>query len=1132
MKLIAIILTVAALHTSAHAFSQINITVKNSPIEKVLKKIEKQSGYAVFYDTEYLNRANPVSLDLSNASLEESLKKCFADQPFTYEILANTIIITPVSSRLTRQDRVVTGKVTDVNGQPLPGATIRLKSAGAGTVTDAKGNFHLKHVAPDDILVISFTGFVIQEIPADGDTPLQIVLKEDQQALSQVVVIGYGSVAKPDLTGAVGQVNMADMTKAPVGSFAEALAGRLAGVQVSGNDGQPGGDYNITIRGPGSLTQSTSPLFVIDGFPVEDLDPNSLNPDDIESMTVLKDASSAAIYGSRAANGVIVVQTKRGKAGKTAITFNTSIGQNLKRKKIDLMSPYEYIKLQNELFPGAADGGMYTANTPLDYYKDVEGVDLQDYMFRSGPIKKYDMAIRGGNEKTKFAVSGSVYDQEGIVVNTGLNKYTGRLTLDHHINNKFKVGLTTNYSGTNSFGQLIAVNPSASDALSVSLSSYTMYRAWGYRPVTPPYISPETLLDDVDEIANITGDFRINPIIDLENTHNYRYNNILNGNAYASYDLLPELQLKVTGGVNRRSDRNDQFYNSKTSRGSPSNPNNPNGINGFVSYSNVNSWSNENILNYKKVFNGDHTLTGLALFSLFSEKRNRNGYGGRLLPNEGLGMAGLDEGLSFKQESTRSNNTRTSYATRWDYNYKSKYLIGASFRADASSKFPKPWGYFPAGSIGWNMHQEEFFSKALPFVSTSKIRASYGQVGNDRVNDFDWYARLTQTTDGYGYNNQNPTGAVYVSGVLNPELRWEKTTTMNLGYELGFLRNRMELTVDLYKKTTDDLLLNASLPPTTGFSTAFKNIGKLENRGIEFTLNTVNVQTRSFSWLSNFNISFNRNTVLGLAENQQSLQTNASGYEPQYNTPLYIAEIGKPAGMMFGFVWEGNYQYADFDNPSPGTYILKSTVPSNGTAALRTGIRPGDIKYRDLNGDNIIDVNDKTIIGRGQPIHIGGFSNNFSYKAFSADVFFQWSYGNDIYNANRLSFEGNSNARRNLNQYASYADRWSPDNQDSKNFRAGGYGPFGYHSSRVVEDGSYLRLKTVSLSYSLPRKFIQKAYLSNLTFNVAAQNLITWTNYSGLDPEVSLRSGVLTPGYDFSAYPMSRTIVFGLNAAF
>ncbi|MEX2232855.1 MAG: SusC/RagA family TonB-linked outer membrane protein, partial [Cyclobacteriaceae bacterium] len=906
--------------------------------------------------------------------------------------------------------------------------------------------------------------------------------------------------------------------------------GRVAGVRVSSSDGQPGGEVNIVIRGAGSLTQSTSPLYVIDGFPVEDLNPATLNPEDIESMTILKDASSTAVYGSRAANGVILIQTKRGKVGAPVVTISSSYGMQKNPRKMELMDAYEFVKYQSELNPIVPGLTGVTGNTAgyfanemtLEDYRNVESIDWQDEVISTGVVQIHNLSIRGGTEQTKYAISGSLYDQDGVIINTGLTRYNGRLTLDQKISNKFKTGITANYSGSSSFGQVL--NEGAGNS---SPSSYVLFRTWAYRPLTADGTDLREEL--VDEDAIYSSDFRVNPFIDLENQHQYNVNRLVEANSYVSYDITNDLVLKVTGGIRHSNTRWDRFYNSKTSQGSPFNPSNTNGVNGMVRYFDNNSFSNENTLNYTKTFNDAHTITALGLFAINSYKSTINGFSGRLLPNENLGMDGLEEGLAYNPVASSSVNTMVSYAGRLDYNYRSKYILTGTFRADGSSKFVDHWGYFPGGAIAWNMDREQFFNRALPFISTSKLRASYGSIGNNRVGDFDTYPRLVQSLHGYSFNNQTPIGAVYVSAVGNPSLRWEKVTTMDLGYEFGMLNDRISMEIDLYSKVTEDLLLNAALPPTTGFSSAVKNIGKLRNKGIELTLNTVNVVSASsdgLQWSSHFNISFNKNEIMELTRGQQSLQSLAT-FESQFNSPLYMSEIGKSAGMMIGYIWEGNYQYEDFDNPAPGVYLLKNSVTTNG--ALRNTIQPGDIKYRDLNGDGIVNVNDKTIIGRGQPIHIGGFANNLAYKGFNLHIFFQWSYGNDIYNANRLSLEGNSNGRPNMNQFASYANRWSPENQTNENYRTRGQGPIGVHSSKVVEDGSFLRLKTVALSYTVPAKI---RFINSLSFNVSSQNLYTWHSYSGMDPEVSTRNPVLTPGFDFSSYPQARTLVFGIKAEF
>jgi TonB-linked SusC/RagA family outer membrane protein len=731
--------------------------------------------------------------------------------------------------------------------------------------------------------------------------------------------------------------------------------------------------------------------------------------------------------------------------------------------------------------------------------------------------------LRGGTDQTKYSISGSLFDQIGSIINTGLNRYSGRVTLDQTISNKIKAGITANYSGIKQFGQVI--NQGA--VTQGNPTAFALARAWLYRPISPNP-NDDLLADAVDDDALNASDFRVNPFIDLQNQYSYNITSLVEGNGYVSYEINKNLNIKSTAGIRQNKLTLERFYNSKTAQGGPS-PNNVNGVNGSISNIFSNSFSNETTLNYKKTFKKDHTITGLGLFAINSSNTNSKGFAGRLLPNENLGMDGLEEGLAFNPVSTSSVNTMASYAGRLDYNYKSKYIVTGTFRADGSSKFKEHWGYFPGAALAWNMHKEGFFAKILPGVSTSKLRTSYGSNGNNRVGDFDTYARLLQSVNGYSFNNSTPIASNSVSSIGNPDLAWEKVTTIDLGYEIGILKDRVVLEMDLYRKTTENLLLNAILPSSTGFGSAVKNVGKLRNDGLEFTLNTVNVQTKNFSWESNLNISFNKNKVMELTRGQRSLTTN-SDYVSQFNKPLYVAEIGKPAGMMIGFIWEGNYQYTDFDNPSPGVYILKPSIPTNG--AVRNTILPGDIKYKDINGDGIMNDADLTFIGSGQPIHTGGFSNNFNYKAFSLNVFFQWSYGNDIYNANRLIMEGNSNGWGNINQFASYSNRWSPENPTNENYRTRGQGPIGFHSSRVVEDGSFIRMKTVSLNYNLPAKLIKTAYLSNLSVNVSAQNLITWTNYSGMDPEVSTRNNTLTPGFDYSSYPKSPTIAFGIKAGF
>ena len=1041
--------------------------------------------------------------------------------------------ISPKSELQVAQTKDLSGTVKDSKGVPMPGVTVVVKGTTTGIITNANGQFKLSVPSDTKTVVFSFIGMKTQEIAIGSRSTIDIVMAEDNVDLGEVVVIGYGSIRKRDLTGAVGEVKVSDLVKAPVSSFAEALAGRVAGVQVNSTDGQPGAGVSITIRGNGSLTQSNSPLYVIDGIAIEGFDPLTMNQEEIESMSILKDASSTAIYGARGANGVILIQTKRGKIGKPVVTFSSSIGYQQVPKQVALMSPYDFLKYQMELNPAQSstleyftyDAALGRQRT-LDDYKTIKGVNFQDYLLRTGAQQNYDVSLMGGNENTKYSVSGSFYDLKGAIINSGLNRYTGRVTIDQKISDKFSAGITVNSSVYDQNGQIV----NQGQAGSAQPTSYLLISAWMYRPVTTS-LTQDLLEDPADTQAGTTSDIRINPFVSQQNQYVHNNTNLLETSGYVKYDITKELSFKTTAGYRNNRYNATAFYNSLTTQGSPYNLNNINGVNGNVRNTITRVISNTNTLTFSKKINNDHQITALALFETIKTKTNSDGYTGRLLPNENLGISGIEEGTASGAIMSFSPNTMASFAGRLDYSYKSKYLLTASYRADGSSKFKQHWGYFPSASVAWNMQNEPFFNKLLPGVSNSKLRFGYGAVGNNRVGDFDYLPRLTFNTagEGYSFNNSTPNGAIYVSNVGNMNLKWETVKTIDAGYELGLFKNKLTIEADLYRKETTNLLLNATLPPTTGFGSAVKNIGELRNEGLEITINSYNINTPKFKWQTSFNISFNKNKVMALTQGQQSLGSTVS-YVSQFGKPLYLSEVGKSSGMMIGYIWDGNYQYSDFDNPSPGIYYLKPEVSGNG--AVRNTIQPGDIKYKDLNGDGTMTDADVTFIGRGQPIHIGGISNNFSYKGFELNVFFSWSYGKDIFNANRLMMEGNSNGWALINQYATYANRWSPTNPSNLYYRTRGQGPIGLFSSRTVEDGSYLKLRTVALSYSVPSNIIKKLYMSNLTVNVSGQNLITWTKYSGVDPEVSARGNVLTPGFDYSSYPRSPMIVFGLKAAF
>ncbi len=1035
------------------------------------------------------------------------------------------------SAKGQNKEIVVTGTIaSSENGGKLVGASIREKGKENTTKSNADGSFTIRVSNAKSVLLISHVGYETKEFELQERTKVDVVLEPNAIAMDDVVVIGYGSTTKKDLTGSVGQVAVADLQKAPVISFDQALAGRIAGVRVSAEDGQPGSEgVNIVIRGANSLTQSNAPLYVIDGFATEYLQLSSINPEDIKSINVLKDASATAIYGARGANGVIVIETRRGSNQKAEVSYSGSFGFQQVGKKILVMNPYEYVKYELERNPVASTERYLANGKALEDYRNAEGTNWQDLLFRTSPVQIHNIALRGGTNETKYSVSGSIYDQEGVIINTGQKRYQARLALDQKISNRINAGVNVNYSLTNYHGQ-IAANTNAGNGA----SSYLMYATWGYRPINRQALDGIHDLEDelIDDDINHTSDYRVNPIISVKNEYRKNRSANLSGNAYVTVNLTNSLKLRITGGIDSRMLRSAYFYNSLTSRGNPDLPVNKYGQFGNVSYSERSTWLNENTLTWTKLIHRNHKLDLLAGATVQGSKSEGFGYTAQQVPNGQLGIYDLGSGTPLSNTSSASENSLSSFLGRINYGFKSKYLLTASFRADASSKFAPEnrWGYFPSAAFAWRINEESFI-KNIKAISDAKLRTSYGVTGNNRVGDFVRYPQLALPLDAYySFNNASPSPAIIQSSMGNDGLKWETTVQTDLGLDLGFFENRLLLVVDVYEKKTSNLLLNASLPYTSGFNSIVKNVGKIRNRGLEITLNSVNIQTSSFSWESNFNISYNSNKVLELTDNQQDLRNTVSWEASFNNVPLYIARLNEPAGQFYGFLSDGLYQVSDFDESGTGVYTLKPDVPANGTS--RSNIKPGDIKYKDLNGDGNVNEDDKTVIGRGLPKHIGGFNNNLRYKNFSLNIFFQWSYGNHIYNANRMMFEGNISNKNSVNQYARYIDRWTMENQSSSMFRAGGQGPNGYYSDYFLEDGSYIRLKTVSLGYSLPKTLAKKAYLKDLRLSITAQNIYTWTKYKGMDPEVSVRNSTLTPGFDFSAYPIANTLVFGLKATF
>lgn len=1037
---------------------------------------------------------------------------------------------------------LVKGTVKDNFGEGVPGASVQVKGTSQGTITDLDGKFAFNVPNKSSVLIFSFIGYVTVEEKADTQKPMTIILKEDSKTLDEVVVVGYQEVRKRDLTGSVAKANLSDMLSAPTASFDQALGGRIAGVNVSSGEGMPGGQMNIVIRGNNSLTQDNSPLYVIDGFPVEDpAIATSINQNDIESVDVLKDASASAIYGARGANGVIVITTKKGTVGQPKFSYDGSFGVQNITNTIPMMDAYEFVKLQYELQPELVQKSTYLQfyegkQWTLDDYRNIPQYNWQNEVFRPALMQSHNLSLTGGSEGIRYTASLSYFNQDGIVINSNYERMQGRMSTTIN-KKKLRANMTVNYSRAITTGNSPSQN-------SYSGMNNLFYSVWGYRPVTSPDMPLSSLKDNLlDESLNISNDYRFNPYMDLQNAYRKNYANNLQFNGYAEYEFMKGLKLKVSAGYTIDSRNTDTFNNSKTRYG---NPTSSDKINAEIIRNQRITWLNENILTYQTNIKKKHYFSVMGGVSFQNSDSELYSFRTIKIPveYESIGIAGMNNGTPSTTNSLKTSWSMLSFPARFSYNFQSKYYATASFRADGSSKFPSKnrFGYFPSASLAWGFMEEDFMQSLKSVVSNGKLRLSWGLTGNNRVGEYDTFAmyqRLKEKRGDYISIGSTPSGvypfenditnvgAVPLS-LRNKDLKWETTEQWNVGLDLGLFDERIGITLDWYRKVTRDLLLEAPLPPSSGYMSAMKNVGKVRNQGLEFTLNTTNIRTKKFTWSSNFNIAFNRNKVLDLTENQNSLLSSAK-FDQNYNSQSsYIAKVGYPMGMMYGFIYEGTYKYDDFDKVGD-SYVLKRNVPHFSS---ENNTQPGMPKYSDLNSDGVIDDNDRTMIGNGLPKHTGGFTNNFTYKGFDMNVFFQWSYGNDVMNANRLMFESSNNLSRDLNQFASYANRWTPENPESNIPRATNSGSNRVFSSRIIEDGSFLRLKSVALGYSLPVLLTKKWGIDKARFYVAAQNLWTLTGYSGYDPEVSIREGALTPGLDYSAYPRAFSVSVGINLGF
>lgn len=1051
------------------------------------------------------------------------------------------------------QQQTVTGKITDAStGEVLPGVNIVIKGTTTGTVSDIDGNFRLNvNNLQNDVLVFRFIGFEEQEVQVNGRTTINVEMQTTSIGIEEVVAVGYGTVKKRDLTGSVSSVSGENLQDIPVASTAQALTGRLAGVQITTTEGSPDAEIKIRVRGGGSITQDNSPLYIVDGFPVSSI--SDIAPTDISSIDVLKDASSTAIYGARGANGVIIITTKDGVEGDVSVNYNMYYGVKQIAKTLDVLNPYEYVLWQYEL---AGESGNTARNFQryygvfgdLELYKAQRGSNWQEELFGREAITQYHNAsVTGGSKTTKYNLSMTRTDDEGIMLHSGYVRNNINFKLNSKISDRITLDFNTRFADTNVTG--------AGTSTEGSSSNSRLKHAIKYSPVR----GLQDFLDAVDFDTDMEAASQLYNPVDVVND-DYRSSDRKNMtfNAGVSFEIIDGLVLKSDWGVEFENRRDDRFYGPSTSQSKNNSGGTPmvnvetrEGVTQRVA--NTISWSKENFI-------PGHSLNLLLGQEIYSFKTKRVEMESRFFPgdvDQNAALAMLNLGTPQPTISFISPENRlSSFFGRANYNLQERFLATFTMRADGSSKFAtgNRWGYFPSLALAWRLSEESFL-QGTEFLSNLKLRGSYGTAGNNRIGD-DMWKMLYTTSDGnkpYYIDENLQNQLIPGNTIANPDLRWETTYTRNVGLDFGFFNSRLNGTIDAYLNTTEDLLIRANIPSNTGYDYQMQNIGKTSNRGIELSLDGYLVQTRDFSLSASFNIAFNKNRVEELGDVKMSLQS--SGWYGSSSGPTgdYLLREGDPVGQMWGYVTDGMYRYDDFTyNQESETYTLKDGVPDNSNLIGARFFGPGTLKFRKLAGEGSVikPDEDRTVIGNANPKHTGGFNLTATYKGLDFSAFFNWVYGNDIYNANKLEFTSFPDTRLygNLLEMMNWDDRFTIVNRETGEFV---YNPEElaalnqnvsiWHPmmSRVVlhswavEDGSFLRLNNLTLGYTLPRELTSRAFIEKLRFYVTGYNLFILTNYTGYDPEVDTRrSTPLTPGVDYSAYPRSRSIIAGINVTF
>jgi TonB-linked SusC/RagA family outer membrane protein len=1000
-------------------------------------------------------------------------------------------------------DVTIRGRVTDENGEAIPGVTVSVSGTTIGTATDLNGDYSLT-VPEGSTLVFSFIGFVSQSVAIGDQSVIDVTLVEEISSLDEVVVVGYGSVKKSDLTGSVSSIKTDDIQQTPITSIDQGLVGRAAGVMVTQTSGMPGAVASIRIRGSSSLQGGNEPLYVIDGFPVYNGSGfgntggrarmsglSTINPADIESIEILKDASATAIYGARAANGVVLITTKSGKEGRDQITFDAYYGSQSAVRQIDVMNALQYAELVNEAYTNDGLAPVYGNEKMAELQANPKGTDWQDEIFQVAPIQNYQLSFAGGDNKTNYSISGNYFNQKGVIRSSDFKRYSGRVNISRNIMDNFKVGTSLNVSRTNA-------NAVRTDA---GGNQGVVSAAMKFNPVLPVYRN-EALGEYTP--VNSPGIIYANPVATAD--EQIRENTMLRllGNIYGEWEFIPDLTAKVSFGTDLVNTKFDTFV--------PSNIFESGGVaNASISSGFTTNWLNENTLSWFKQISPGHAISVLGGIT-FQQNINEGltassqDYVNNVLKENALGA-----GAVYNQpSSSRTEWSIVSYLGRINYNINEKYLFSFNSRVDGSSRFGANYkhAFFPSGAVAWRLVEEDFV-RNMDLFSNLKMRLSYGVTGNQEIGLYNSLPTLTNNT--YTLGRSLVTG-FYPNKIPNPDLRWEKTSQFDVGLDFGFWDERLRFTTDYYYKETTDLIYDVAVPFVSGFGSSLQNIGSVQNEGVELSIESDILSKGDFSWTSAFNISFNKNKVIELGGEDYKDVGGGDGHLKTGSVHRLI--VGEPIGLFYGYVFDGIFQNSTELDAGP-------LSPTNWVGGRR---------YKDLGGpngepDGVVNATyDRTVIGDPNPDFFGGFTNTFFYKGIELNLFMQYSYGNDIFNYNAMELELPSGGQ---NVYADLVNRWTPENPSDRYPKAT-TNRSAVFSDAYMEDGSYLKVKTLTVAYTFPNLNSQR--IGGLKLYLTAQNLLTFTEYSGYDPEVSYRGATnLELGEDFGGYPQARTFMAGVK---